>query len=170
MTLMSWRIDYGAAFDITKSRRAVNRAAKLLHRELADLWYKEMMPNRFKKGAPQRYKVKKRTEGYNRKKARRWRVSESEAQQFAFAFTGDARRAVNRHKVIKVFPTRWTLRMIAPRYFKMRPFRSNHPPLGSEFTEIIPSEQKRMQRLAQKRFPVLLREQMRKSGRRRKKI
>jgi hypothetical protein len=146
----------------TKYARAPKRATKAGYRAMAEYWSKHFRPMRFRRGAQARYGFQQRKPRYRSRKRRLANANvrlKDYAPPFdtvreggtrALVYTGLARHKMLLPPIVKAFPTRATVRMHAPSYFKIKP-KSGQPSLYEEATRVIPSEKRKLEQVAQKR-------------------
>lgn len=146
----------------SKYARAPKRATKAGYRGMAEYWAKVFRPMHFRRGSRARYGYQERKPKFRRKKRRLAKANVrlknyappwntvKEGGTRALVYTGLARHKMLLPPTIKAFPTRSTVRMHAPSYFKIRP-KSGQPSLYDETTRVIPSEKKKLEGVAQRR-------------------
>ncbi len=108
---------------------------------VGEWWHSTIMPRHFEPGAESRYFYKRRSRVYLRRKARLAAAGQvEEGGKAALVFRGDARRALTQFATISAYPTRFTVRMIGPKYFTMTRRDPRLPNLAAETTRLARDE------------------------------
>jgi len=120
------------------------------NRTVGDYWHRVFLPRHFQRGAGGRYRYASRGRKYEAKKAwmaqagRKVRGLPIAKRGFVpLVFTGEMERLLTRSRIIRVYPSRFTITMIGPRYVTMTP-RSGRPWLAREATRITPEEEAKL--------------------------
>jgi len=164
MILIRTTITEEKPFDVTV--RAWPKMKTAAHQKVGDYWWKHFLPRHFRYDAKHKYKHAKRNTSYllsKQKKARFGRALSPGTVDNVL--TGAAKQALMSSSTIRAFPTRATLKMVAPSYFLMKPFTGNRsagftygkngsktinagagqqPPKGEETTRVTPAERAKL--------------------------
>jgi len=138
--------------DLTvRERRIVERESMVA---MATEWSDKYLPRHFNSGAGSRYGYAKRRAKYLRRKRR---LGEAgiipRGGRADLVFTGQLERMVlaSRHN-IRGFPSRATVTMKGPSYFRIRPKNPTHPNLANEVNAIAGNERPRLVAVAANQY------------------
>lgn len=144
------------------SQRAWMRAMEKANQRVGEIFHTEMLPERFKKGAAQKYGYKPRSPKYLAWKLKKFKSRRPMRNgQYVEGsgvtdnvLSGDMRDQMTRAGVIRSFPTRVSVTMNGPRYMTMRT-RGSQP---DKLNEVFTTTEGERQRLAAEMEKVLERE------------
>lgn len=143
-------VDYDAEglFATERDRRQV------LHAAFADaghFWHKNYLPRHFKRGADTRYGYRPRTSAYaggaNRVGSKVRAATKGIAVEGGLTplvYRGLLRRSLTQGAVIRSFPSRFSVQMVAPDYAPQRQRTPKQPPLIEEAFRMLPKEQEEL--------------------------
>ncbi len=143
-------VDYSAEglFASERDRREVLKAAFL---DAGHFWHQKYLPRHFKRGADTRYGYRPRTAGYAGSANRVGSKVRAAIKGIAveggltpLVFRGLLRRTLTQGAVIKSFPSRFSVYMLAPDYAPQRQRTPKQPPLIEEAFRMLPKEQEEL--------------------------
>ncbi|HUX14941.1 MAG TPA: hypothetical protein VMW52_00625 [Phycisphaerae bacterium] len=111
------------------NRTALGTGMRFMHQEL--------LPGHFEPGASERYDYAPRSEHYKRRKPRY-------AREIALVRSGRGKREILAMPHIQAFPTRATMTLSAPSYFRMMP-APGQPDMAAEVFTVLPEEKTRIE-------------------------
>jgi hypothetical protein len=121
---------------------------------MATEWSNKYLPKHFNSGASSRYGYAKRRAKYLRRKRRLGDAGIlPRGGRADLVFTGAMEREImaSRHN-IRGFPSRATVTMKGPHYFRIRPKNPNHPNLANEVNAVAPTERSQLVKVASRAY------------------
>jgi hypothetical protein len=115
------RMEFERPADV--SQRAWAEITRQAHGEMGEQWHREFLPLHFQAGARERYGYQSRSRGYLEKKRRLFLRGLSKGTELQdLVFTGEMRSLLTSYSLIRAYPSRASVEMVAPRYITFRPF------------------------------------------------
>lgn len=171
MFVFGFKFDYPSMFKALGSDRAFDRVAKAAHDDMAHYWHERLLPRHFTQGAAAKYGYQPRTEKYLKRKRRLAAIGKVKSPVRDLVYSGRGQASLRARVNIRVFPTRFSVRMQSPKdrkgkdYILMRPRPAKvtgraMPPLGAEVTAVNAEDHRDMAEFAGKRVHELMRAEL----------
>lgn len=126
------------------SGRAIRRVSKESYGDVGEVLHTTILPRHWQVDAAQKYRHQPRTPGTIRRKQRlaertAW-FKTVDGQPIDNLHTGKMRSQMLAVGVVRAFPSRVSLRLQAPRYMTMRPYKSGQPDKFAEIQRATPDD------------------------------
>lgn len=122
--------------------RKIKEVSREAYRAGMEFWHANILPGHFQTGAEAKYGMAPRTPGHEKKKRQRHHGGQP------LVFSGFAKSKILGPPRIRAYPTRATMELYAPSYFRDKP-AAGQPDMAAEVFRIAESEKPRIHRVMQ---------------------
>lgn len=135
--------------------RQLSKYTKAAHQEVGYRWQIDMLPRHFTPAARAIYKHRRRSSKYQKRKiafAKRRPDLVKMGGLVDNVFSGLFRRLMLKRHQVRAYPSRVTVALMGPSYFRVKPKDARHPDKAAEIKTVTPDEAAQLSKHASSAF------------------